>query len=403
MPKLNHLIDKYGPPDILIDSFNKQSKRYAVWGLDEVLELKDKGLFLNNTVINEDFEPYIQETINRWKKESQDLQIACIGFLAYEFKNHLYKHINFQNKLNNSFPYFWFCKPTIIKEYELDSIELSPYSQYRLELVRDILDLSNYKKKIEAIKSYLKSGDVYQINFTDKKILHSSFENSFDLYNILRLLSKPEEGFFLKTPEFDVLSFSPESFLKVENNIIETAPIKGTRPSSNNPIKDSQLKNDLKDSVKDKAEHLMIVDLLRNDLGKVCDIGSIKINQLYNIKSFKTIHHMVTKISGKLKNDVTEFDIFKALFPGGSITGAPKESAMKIIDMLESNPRKIYTGSFGYITPNNSMYFNICISTLLRLDDKYEYGIGGGIVWDSIAEDEWDEAQQKSKILEPLL
>ena len=224
-----------------------------------------------------------------------------------------------------------------------------------------------------------------------------------NLYNTLRLSSKPEEGFFLNTPQFDILSFSPESFLKVENNIIETAPIKGTRPSSKNQFKDKQLKHDLKNSIKDKAEHLMIVDLLRNDLGKVCDIGSIKVDQLYDIKTFKTIHHMITKISGKLRNRVTEFDIFKALFPGGSITGAPKESAMKIIDMLEPNPRKIYTGSFGYITPNDSMYFNICIRTLLRLNNQYEYGTGGGIVWDSIAEDEWKEAQQKSKILEPIL
>ena len=403
MLKLNQLIDQYGNPDILIDPFSKESKRYAIWGFDEVLELNDKGLFLNNKFINEDLELYMQTTINRWKEESQQSQIACIGFLAYEFKNYLYKHIHFQKKLNNSFPYFWFCKPKIIKEYELDLTVLSSCSQYRLELERDILDLSDYRQKIETIKSYLKSGDVYQINFTDKKILHSSFENSFDLYNSLRLSSKPEEGFFLKTPQFDILSFSPESFLKVENNIIETAPIKGTRPSSKNKFKDKQLKHDLKNSIKDKAEHLMIVDLLRNDLGKVCDIGSIKVDQLYDIKTFKTIHHMITKISGQLRNGVNEFDVFKALFPGGSITGAPKESAMKIIDMLESSPRKIYTGSFGYITPNNSMYFNICIRTLLKLNNQYEYGIGGGIVWDSIAEDEWKEAQQKSKILDSVL
>ena len=152
MPKLNHLIEQYGPPDILIDSFNQESQRYAVWGFDEVLELKDKGLFLNDSFINEDFEIYIQETINRWKEESQESQIACIGFLAYEFKNYLYKHINFQNKLNNSFPYFWFCKPKIIKEYELDFVELSSHYEYNLELERDILDLSSYRQKIAAIK-----------------------------------------------------------------------------------------------------------------------------------------------------------------------------------------------------------------------------------------------------------
>ena len=152
MPKLNQLIKQYGNPDILIDSFNKQSKRYAIWGFDEVLELKDKGLFLNNKFINENLELYTQTTINRWKEESQQLQISCVGFLAYEFKNYLYKHINFQNKLNNSFPYFWFCTPKIIKEYELDLVELPPHSEYNLELERDILDLSYYRKNISLPK-----------------------------------------------------------------------------------------------------------------------------------------------------------------------------------------------------------------------------------------------------------
>ena len=125
MLKLNQLIDQYGNPDILIDSFNNQSKRYAIWGFDEVLELQDKGLFLNNKFINEDLELYTQTTINRWKEESQHSHISCVGFLAYEFKNYLYKHINFQNKLNNSFPYFWFCKPKIISS----SISLTIFKQ----------------------------------------------------------------------------------------------------------------------------------------------------------------------------------------------------------------------------------------------------------------------------------
>ena len=180
-------------------------------------------------------------------------------------------------------------------------------------------------------------------------------------------------------------------------------PIKGTRPRSKNNIEDDILKEALKDSIKDKAEHLMIVDLLRNDLGKICEIGSIKINELYNIKSFKTIHHMVTDIEGILKKSISEVNIIQALFPGGSITGAPKESAMKIIDYLEHNRRKIYTGMAGYISPNGDMSFNICIRTLLGINGIYEYGVGGGIVWDSIPQEEWNEAQQKSKILDSLI
>lgn len=403
MQILSSLIKKHGNPDILIDSFNIKSKRYAIWGFHEVLEYNYKGLFLNNNLIDENWEIFLQKTINRWKHENKFNPIACTGFLSYEFKDQIYPHINFQHSSNKNFPYFWFCRPKLIEEYTLDLNELNINPKGNLKIKKDILNQSKYSDKINQIKNYLKNGDAYQINFTDFKFFNSNTNNSFNLYQILRFLSKPEEGVFLKTEKFDILSCSPESFLKVQDGIIETSPIKGTRPSINNQEEDNKLKNDLKNSIKDKAEHLMIVDLLRNDLGKICDIGSINIDKLYNIKTFKTIHHMITKISGKLKPTISEVDIFKALFPGGSITGAPKESAMKIIDELESKPRNIYTGSFGYITPKNDMSFNICIRTLLKINDQYEYGIGGGIVWDSSAEDEWFEAQQKSKILEPLL
>ena len=208
-----------------------------------------------------------------------------------------------------------------------------------------------------------------------------------------------KEGFFLHTNKFDVLSFSPESFIKIDDGVIQTSPIKGTRARAKNKAQDSTLKKELINSTKDKAEHLMIVDLLRNDLGKICQIGSIKVKELYSIKSFPTVHHMVTKILGKIKNDISEVEIIKAMFPGGSITGAPKENAMKIIDKLENDNRHIYTGSAGYICNNGDMSFNICIRTLLRFNNTYEYGIGGGIVWDSNTKDEWNEAHQKSEIL----
>ena len=402
MLSLKKLIDQHGEPDILIDSFNLKTKRYAIWGFSEILQIKNTGIYLNDKLIEGDFEKKFQNTINQWKKEQNGQQIACVGFVSYEFKNYIYNHINFNKKLDNNFPYLWFCKPTIIKEYDI-SISDQICVEEKLKLLKDIIPLKEYETKIDRIKNYLKNGEVYQINFTDKKILDSNCRDSFKLYNALRLIAKPEEGFFIKTDDFDILSLSPESFVKVKNGVIETAPIKGTRPSVKNKKLNSELKLELQNSPKDKAEHLMIVDLLRNDLGKICEFGSIKINKLYQVKTFETIHHIVTKIKGKLKRDVTEFDILKALFPGGSITGAPKESAMRIIDKLELEPRKIYTGSAGYITPTGNMIFNICIRTLLRHNNNYEYGVGGGIVWDSIVEDEWTEAQQKSKILEPLL
>jgi len=338
----------------------------------------------------------LQNFINT-TKNSRDHNIACIGFISYEFKNIIYNHIPFKKKGVKDFPLLWFCKPKLIKRYSLDyQIDNCNKS---LSMIEDIIPLTEYANKINQIKSHLKDGNVYQINFTAKKKFKSNFNTSFDLYNSLRAQVKPKEGFFLHTDQFDILSFSPELFIKIEDRKIQTIPIKGTRPRSKNNSQDLVFKNELINSEKDKAEHLMIVDLLRNDLGKICKTGSIKVNNLYDIQSFETIHHMATKIIGTINNNTSEVDIIKAMFPGGSITGAPKESAMKIIDELEDNNRHIYTGSAGYICNNGNMYFNICIRSLLKLNNVYEYGVGGGIVWDSNIKDEWDEAHQKSKIL----
>ena len=400
MQTLESLIDVYGEPDSLIDSYEEDSKRYAIWGFNDVFEVNSRGSFLNNSIIDGNPLALFQKILNEWKLDKKNDLLAAVGFISYEFKNILYHHINFK-KTDNDFPFLWFGKPKLIKEYSIN-IE-SKERNGALELVNDIIAINKYKQKIDLIKSHLKKGNAYQINFTDKKLFNSSFSNSYQLYDALRSQAKPKEGFFLKNNNFNILSLSPESFIKVKNDIIETLPIKGTRPRSDNKLEDELLKLELKDSLKDKAEHLMIVDLLRNDLGKICQTGSIQVDNLYAIHSFETIHHMVTKITGKLKQKISESDIINALFPGGSITGAPKESAMKIIDSLEPQARNIYTGSAGYICPNGDMAFNICIRTLLQIGDLYEYGVGGGIVWDSIAEEEWDEAQQKSKILNSLI
>ena len=398
MEKLSELTNSYGPPDILIDSCSLKSNRYAAWGFEEIFEVNHKGCFLNNQSLKGDIFSLFQDFIDKSKNKKSN--ISCIGFISYEFKNFIYPHISFNKKKKSEVPFLWFCIPKLIKSYKTE------YSRYNskksLTLKKNMINLEDYSKKIDIIKSHLKCGNAYQINFTSKKFFTSSFDNSFDLYNYMRSQIKPKEGFFLHTKTFDILSFSPELFIKIKDGNIETLPIKGTRPRSDNSEQDLQLKTELFNSSKDRAEHLMIVDLLRNDLGKICQTSSIKVKDLYNIESFKTIHHMVTKIIGKLKNKITETDIIRALFPGGSITGAPKESAMKIIDQLEIHNRNIYTGSAGYICNNGDMYFNICIRTLLKLHQDYEYGIGGGIVWDSNTKDEWHEADQKSKILDLL-
>ena len=219
MLSLKKLIDQHGEPDILIDSFNLKTKRYAIWGFSEILQIKNTGIYLNDKLIEGDFEKKFQNTINQWKKEQNGQQIACVGFVSYEFKNYIYNHINFNKKLDNNFPYLWFCKPTIIKEYDI-SISDQICIEEKLKLLKDIIPLKEYETKIDCIKNYLKNGEVYQINFTDKKILVSNCRDSFKLYNALRLIAKPEEGFFIKTDDFDILSLSPESFVKVAETSI---------------------------------------------------------------------------------------------------------------------------------------------------------------------------------------
>ena len=174
--------------------------------------------------------------------------------------------------------------------------------------------------------------------------------------------------------------------------------MKGTIERSSNAIQDLVLKKNLENSKKDLAEHLMIVDLMRNDLGKICQFGTINVKDLFKVNSYETVHQMESCVSGVLEPNISFSNIIKALFPGGSVTGAPKESAMKIIDHLENYSRDIYSGSIGYIK-NNSMNFNIAIRTMIIEDSLAKYPIGGGIVWDSDYQSEWNEAQLKSKII----
>jgi anthranilate/para-aminobenzoate synthase component I len=249
------------------------------------------------------------------------------------------------------------------------------------------------------IKRYLEKGDSYQINLTQPKEYQIS-GNPFDLYMSMREYIQPHCGMYLQPRDIQILSFSPERFFKSANYTIESFPMKGTRPRSDDIIQDESLAEELYHSEKDRAEHLMIVDLIRNDIGKVSKYGSVEVDNLYGIESFETVHQMVSWVHGKLKIGIRESDIVQALFPGGSITGAPKERSMKIIDSLENYQRGVYTGALGAVFANGNMDFNIAIRTMTIKGDKATYPVGGGIVWDSDPLEEWQEAQQKSRIID---
>ena len=389
------LIKEFGQPDILIDNWNKDAVGYAIWGVQDTILWDSKGLYISNKKVKSCLKN-IQHAINKWKENSID--ISAIGFINYNFKNILYPHLSFKNH-NEDFPFLFFAKPKIIKTYK---IEIVNYKNVSIKLEKDLLEYQIYEDKIKKIKNELRLGNTYQINFTNDKHYKCS-NKGFDMYMHLRNVAKPKYGFYINYDKFNILSLSPELFFKKYDNKIKSYPMKGTKKRNINKDIDNQLKKELKHSIKDKAEHLMIVDLLRNDIGKIAIPGSVKVNKLYQVQSYSTVHQMISKIEAKLEKSVQEIDIIKALFPGGSVTGAPKENSMKIIDELENYSRDLYTGSIGFIKPNGDSLFNIAIRTMTMIDNLGIYPVGGGIIWDSNSKEEWDEAQLKSKIIDTNL
>jgi para-aminobenzoate synthetase len=258
---------------------------------------------------------------------------------------------------------------------------------------------ADYVKDIEKIQDYLIHGETYEVNYTTR-IGTKINVHPLELYLNLRNINPAPYSAYLHFDETRILSSSPEKFITIHSNgDVVAKPIKGTIKKSPNMAENLRLKNQLETSEKDRAENLMIVDLLRNDLGKVCKVGSIHVPKLMEIESFKTVHHMVSSIKGVLKDETTAVDCFKSVFPGGSMTGAPKIRTMQIIDELEGEARGIYSGSVGYFSLNGSADFNIVIRTITLENDQLTIGVGGAVTIQSTAEGEYDEMLLKADAL----
>lgn len=259
-----------------------------------------------------------------------------------------------------------------------------------------------YEKSISSLKDYIRNGDVYIANMT-RRIWCNNNEDSFKIYEKLRNINKAPFSAYMNFKDFQIISSSPERFLSITDGLVQTRPIKGTRPRGKNPEEDERNKNELINSEKDKSELLMIVDLERNDLSKVCKINSVKVTELFKLEEYETVFHLVATIEGKLKENVSSVKCIRECFPGGSITGAPKIRAMEIIEELEKLKRNIYTGSIGYFDLRGNSDFNIVIRTIVKKDNKAYIGVGGGITWESIEEAEWFETIDKAKALMEVL
>ena len=390
---LIELINKYGSPNILIDHWTEKYQGYAIWDFEETVIWDSKGLHHSNQTISKPSLNDLQKIFDKWKKNSSDL--AAVGFINYNFKNIIYPHIKFKN-FNEDIPYLVFVKPKKIEKYLIKNEEIHIGTD--IKLLSDIILKNDYEENIKLIKNELEIGNAYQINFTMPKKYFIG-NNPLDYYLKTRNTAKPKYGYFFNLKDFSVLSFSPELFFEKKCNTISSFPMKGTRPRSNRVKEDNHYKKELENATKDRAEHLMIIDLVRNDIGKIADYGSVEVENMFKVERYETVHQMVSKVKGKLSDKINEVNIFEALFPGGSVTGAPKESAMKIIDNLENYSRDIYTGGIGYITNNGDMNFNMPIRTMTIRNNEAIYPVGGGIVWDSNYREEWEEAQLKSKIL----
>ncbi|GAA0784953.1 aminodeoxychorismate synthase component I [Marinobacterium sediminicola] len=257
------------------------------------------------------------------------------------------------------------------------------------------LSASDYRDALQRINDYIHAGDCYQINFAQR--FKATYQGDpWHAYKALRQVAPTPFAAFMDMPEGAILSLSPERFLLSEaDGRVETRPIKGTRPRGNTPERDKQLAQELSDSAKDRAENLMIVDLLRNDLSRSCKPGSIEVPALFSIEHYPNVHHMVSVVCGQLKESTSPLELLRDAFPGGSITGAPKIRAMEIIDELEPQRRSIYCGSIGYISCCGRMDTSITIRTLLCQNDSIYCWAGGGIVADSNIEEEYQETFNK--------
>ncbi len=255
-----------------------------------------------------------------------------------------------------------------------------------------------YGQAYEAVENYIAAGDVYQINLTQK--FRFDFEGDpVALYAALRRRQRVAHGALIATPQSAILSLSPELFFRREGQQLSARPMKGTAPRGRTPREDARLKTWLAFDEKQRAENLMIVDLLRNDLARVSRIGSVEVTDLFTVETYRSVHQMTSGITSELRSDMGLADMLRALFPCGSVTGAPKVRSMEIIRELESEARGVYTGSIGAIAPNGDCQFNVAIRTAVLSGTRGEMGIGGGIVADSKEESEFEECLLKARFL----
>ena len=431
-------IEQY-PYSFLLDSAISHEKfgRYSILGCEPFLVFKSKGDSITLEWNDGRYEslkasPFLtlKSLFKRFIVKNIDgsLPFICggVGYFAYDMKDFIERlpdiaiddmqvpdcvigfydtalvHDNSNNKIYLASVEFPGIKTSPAKDKILKSIFARNFKK-RKSLsssgpigLRSNFSKAGYINTINRAKEYIRSGDIYQVNLSQR--FEAGFNtNAYDLFLRLRDSSPAPFASYLNFKDCIIASSSPERFLMKKGDYIETRPIKGTRPRSKDAFIDSINKKELLASQKDRAEHVMIVDLERNDLGRICEYGSVRPAEFITLEKYSTVFHLVSTVSGKLKKDIDAIDCLLAAFPGGSITGAPKIRSMEIIEELEPVKRSIYTGAIGYISFDGNMDTSIVIRTIIVKGRKAYFQVGGGIVADSDPESEYEETLDKAE------
>lgn len=348
----------------------------------------------------------VKKAFKRIEKYSQKYYLA--GYFSYEL-GYYFEQPFFKPKVSFLYPLIHLCVFDKVLFFNhktgKTNINISGFfapseknEDFRIKNLEFSFIKPQYIKKIARIKEYIRSGQTYQVNFTGK--YHFDFSGSpFSFYRDLRNRQNVSYGAFCKFKDEYIISLSPELYFKRVGLEIYSKPMKGTIERGKNIEEDKVRIAQLKKSTKDRAENLMIVDLIRNDLGRISEVDSVKVTNLFNIERYNTLFQMTSTIKSILRRDVTYFDIFKSIFPGGSVTGAPKIRTMQIIKELEDSFRNVYCGALGIIFPQNLAVFNLPIRTISLVKNKGEMGVGGGIVIDSDPSSEFKECLLKAKFI----
>lgn len=425
---------------IFLDSGHPRSKqgRFDIIVANPICTLVTQGknttITTSNDVVVSNENPFelLKSELNRYTKMFDSRNIAhfdlpfiggAIGYFSYDLSRRL-EHLPTLAKDKEAIPemavgiYDW----ALIIDHETTQSFLICYNEKNRDEILNAINYSQaengkasfsitseikanfsqetYAQAFQKIKHYLKEGDCYQVNLTQRFSATCEGE-TWQAYEILREINAAPFSAYLNFPDVKILSSSPERFLKLKHGQVETKPIKGTRPRKAEEIENAAQISDLLNNPKDRAENVMIVDLLRNDISKVCE--NVRVPKLFEIESYSTVHHLVSTVTGKIKENQHALDLLQNCFPGGSITGAPKIRAMEIIEELEPNRRGVYCGAIGYIDFEGNMDTNIAIRTLVQSHDTIRFWAGGGIVNDSKVEEEYQESFDKAAAMFDVL